>query len=123
MGNCLISGILNTIRHIVNQATPNKDKNYLVNLWSFMVLLLSGSFSGGTLSAFINQNSHSIQSLDELFEKNETIIISNQSFVWWEFNHKIKYKKVLDSHLDRLYTTQRIEYLDVNGMSEMEQKV
>ena len=97
----------NLIRHIVNQGLNEKD--LLTTIWSLNVLILSSCISAGILSSLVDREVKNINTIEELIDSDLTVLISNKSFLWWNFRHK---RNSMRNYLKILNDLNRIAFFD-----------
>jgi len=67
----------------------------LVNLWSFISMILVFCFSGGILSSIVTQGIKTINTFDEMIDSNLTIVSGNWTNIFFSIQYK-KDKKLID---------------------------
>ena len=86
--------------HIFKQSNDkNLKKTILITVWSVSALVLTSCFSGGVLQSIVNRRTTSLDTIEDLVNKNITIAIRYKTWVWWNFNNNRKYKIGLDNNM------------------------
>ena len=112
-GNSLLDYFFGLMRHLLNQAMDMTSNNaLLINIWSFMALILTCCLSGGILTSLMFKPLKNINSIDELVESNLTIVNYNESSIWYVYDNEKKYKMPLDNNLRRIKNN--LEFFDRN---------
>ena len=71
-------------------------------IWAFMSMLLVFCFSGEILRYILLRDEIKINSMEELFDSNLTIINNNDSWIWWQIENEWHWGKPLDKNLEHL---------------------
>ena len=76
------------------------QKTFVFNIWSFAALVLSSCFSGAILGAIVNRKEISINSLQDLVTSKMSILIPENSWLWWQYETERRWNVSLDYYLN-----------------------
>ncbi|CAG2169059.1 unnamed protein product [Oppiella nova] len=117
--------ILHFFRHLLVQAKPEKSRRDVMarvtNLWSFCALVLSACFQTGILSSIVTQHVYTTNTLDEVLESKQRVIVANESNVWWDIKNYFDWNSTLNEYLLKLVQKNRVDYID-NNIDEVAMK-
>ena len=76
------------------------QKRFIFNVWSFAALVLSSCFSGAILGAIVNWKEISINSLEDLVISKSSVLIPENSWLWWQYENERQWNVSLDFYLN-----------------------
>ena len=88
------------LAHIFKQSTDKNLNKMLVTVWSVSALVLTSCFSGGVLESIVNRRQTSLNTIEDVVNaKNISIAITENSWIWWQFEGRKRWNVPLDDNM------------------------
>ena len=78
------------------------EKNVIMTIWSVAALILSSCFSGGILRSMVHREQTSIDTLDELISSNLSVVILENSWLWWQYEKQRRWNVPLEYYMSAI---------------------